>query len=84
MSEQKQDISLIMSVLDELLESGYHLIRDPNRRRNDTWKDGWGGSKGSGKVEMVSFTFTVTKPTREEVERRVSEVVRGFREGQGL
>ena len=84
MSDHKEDVNLIMSVLDELLDNGYHLVRDPKILKSDRWSDGWGGKSGSGRKIIVNFGLTVTKPTREEVQTRVSEVVRGFRAGEGL
>lgn len=84
MSDPKEDVNLVMSVLDDLLDNGYHLVRDPKILKSDQWKDGWGGNSGSGRKVMVNFGLNVTKPTRDEVHKRVSEVVRGFGEGRGL
>lgn len=81
MSTKKDDVNLVMAVLDELVEQGYHIIRDPTIRRSDSWKDGWGGKSGAGRKLVVNFTLTVTKPTRDEVRKRVSETVGEFQEG---
>ena len=84
MRDHKEDVNLVMSVLADLVDHGYHLVRDPKILKSDHWMDGWGGKSGSGRKTMVNFGLTVTKPSRDEVQRRVTEVVRGFEDGEGL
>lgn len=81
MSTEKEDVNLVMAVLDELVEQGYHIIRDPTIRRSDSWTDGWGGKGGTGKKLVVNFALSITKPSRDEVKKRVSEAVSDFQEG---
>ena len=62
---------IVMKVLDELSER-YFIHRPPMIKKSDNLERGWGGRR----KHTINFVFQTEKPTRAEMEREVSLILK--------
>lgn len=62
---------IVMKVLDELSEK-YFIHRPPMIRKSDNLELGWGGRR----KQTINFVFQTEKPTRAEMEREVTLILK--------
>ncbi len=71
-SQNKRLVEQIMLVLDKISEE-YFIHRPPLVKKTDSLGRGTGW--GTGRAMTINFVFQTIKPSRDEIESRVKQIV---------
>ena len=74
--ELERDVSLVMDVFDQVVEEFQIVKMNSPQQTNTLSYNGWGSGD---KVRTLSFKYSVTTPTRKDIESKVRSYVMGVK-----
>ena len=70
--ELERDVSLVMDVFDQVVEEFQIVKMNSPQQTNTLTYNGWGSGD---KVRTLSFKYSVTTPTRSDMENKVRSFI---------